>query len=75
MGDKDGKTMMFYTPVFNRGHGARSPTRLPVTPLNSAGSYAVPYKTPREYDPETNRVEITWTEVPILARYRRGLTQ
>ena len=31
-----------------------------------------PYKIPREYDPEPNREEITWTEVPILAGYPQG---
>lgn len=44
-----------------------------MTPLKEAGSYAVPYKTPRGYEAGKNLKEITWTEVAILAGYRRGL--
>ena len=42
-------------------------------PMEGAESYMELYKIPREYDPEPNREEITWTEGPILAGYRAGL--
>lgn len=44
-------------------------------PMKGTGSYTEPYKIPRGYDAETDREEIAWTEVSILADYRVGFIQ
>jgi hypothetical protein len=44
-------------------------------PMEGAGSYTELYKTPHGYEAGKNLKEVTWTQVPILARYRAGLIQ
>lgn len=75
LGYKDGKTPVQRTHVLNRRPRVYGIQPAACDADERCGSYTVPYKTPREYDPETIREEISWTEVPILAGYRRGLTQ